>query len=35
MIIERKNAGIIYIPDHVDITDLVIKKYNALTAKGS
>jgi outer membrane protein len=35
MIIERKNAGIIYIPDHVDITDIVIKKYNAFTAKGS
>lgn len=35
MIVERKNAGIIYIPDHVDITDLVIKKYNAVTAKGS
>jgi outer membrane protein len=35
MIVERKNAGVIYIPDHVDITERVIKKYNDLTAKGS
>lgn len=35
MILERKNAGVIYIPDHVDITDLIIQKYNAITAKGS
>lgn len=32
LIIERKNAGVIYVPDQVDITDLVIKKYNAMTA---
>ncbi|HSL61002.1 MAG TPA: OmpH family outer membrane protein [Desulfotignum sp.] len=35
MILERKNAGVIYIPDQVDITDLIIQKYNAITAKGS
>lgn len=35
MILERKNAGVIYIPDHVDITDLIIKQYNAITAQGS
>ncbi len=29
MIMERKNAGIIYIPDQIDITDRVIKAYNA------
>ncbi|MEE4365595.1 MAG: OmpH family outer membrane protein [Desulfotignum sp.] len=33
MIIERKNAGVIYIADHVDITDTVIKKYNAMVSK--
>ncbi len=32
MIIERKNAGVIYIADHVDITDAVIKKYNAMVS---
>ncbi len=32
LIIERKNAGVIYIPDQVDITNLVIEKYNAMTA---
>lgn len=33
LIIERKNAGVIYIADHVDITDAVIKKYNAMVSK--
>jgi len=33
LIIERKNAGVIYIADHVDITDTVIKKYNTMTSK--
>lgn len=35
LIIERKNAGVIYIADHVDITDSIIEKYNALVASGS
>ncbi|MCF8092313.1 MAG: OmpH family outer membrane protein [Desulfotignum sp.] len=35
MIIEKKNAGVIYIADHVDITDTVMKKYNAVTAQGN
>lgn len=35
LIIERKNAGVIYAPDHVDITDAVIKKYNAKVAAGN
>jgi outer membrane protein len=35
MILEKKNAGVIYIPDHVDITDTIIKKYNAMTAQGN
>jgi len=35
LIIERKNAGVIYIADHVDITDTIIEKYNALVASGS
>ncbi len=29
LVVEKKNAGVVYMPDHVDITDLVIKKYNA------
>lgn len=33
LIIEKKNAGVIYAPAHVDITDKVIKKYNAKAAK--
>ena len=33
MIMEKKTAGIIYIPDQVDITDAVIEKYNAKTSK--
>jgi outer membrane protein len=33
LIIEKKNAGVIYIPEQVDITDTVIKKYNAVTAQ--
>lgn len=33
LIIERKNAGVIYIADHVDITDAVIKQYNAMVSK--
>jgi outer membrane protein len=35
LIIEKKNAGVIYVPDQVDITDIVIKKYNAVIAQGS
>jgi outer membrane protein len=35
LIIEKKNAGVIYVPDQVDVTDIVIKKYNAVTAQGS
>ncbi|WP_022668553.1 OmpH family outer membrane protein [Desulfospira joergensenii] len=34
MILERKTAGILYVPDQVDITDSVIQKYNAKTSKG-
>ncbi|MDT8378880.1 MAG: OmpH family outer membrane protein [Desulfotignum sp.] len=33
LIIEKKNAGVIYIPEQVDITDTVIEKYNAVTAQ--
>lgn len=33
IIIEKKNAGVIYIADPVDITDSVIKKYNDVTAR--
>jgi len=33
LIIERKVGGVIYAPDQVDITDEVIKLYNAKTAK--
>jgi outer membrane protein len=33
LIIERKTAGVIYRPSNVDITDAVIKKYNAMAAK--
>jgi outer membrane protein len=35
LIIEKKNAGVIYTPDQIDITDTVIKKYNAVTAQGN
>ncbi len=35
LIIEKKNAGVIYIADPVDITDSVIQKYNAVTARGN
>ena len=33
LIVERKTAGVIYMPDQVDITDLVIKTYNAQFAQ--
>jgi len=33
LIIERKTAGVIYMPSNVNITDEVIKKYNAKVAK--
>jgi outer membrane protein len=33
LIIEKKNAGVIYVAEQVDITDMVIEKYNAVTAK--
>jgi len=28
LILERKTAGVVYRPDHLDITDQIIKKYN-------
>ncbi|MDD9304924.1 MAG: OmpH family outer membrane protein [Desulfobacter sp.] len=33
LILERKTAGVIYAPAQVDITDLVIQKYNTQFAK--
>ena len=33
LILEKKNAGVIYMPAQVDITGDVIKKYNAKMAK--
>ncbi len=33
LILERKTAGVIYMPDQVDITDLIIKAYNTKIAK--
>ncbi|RLB92263.1 MAG: OmpH family outer membrane protein [Deltaproteobacteria bacterium] len=33
LIIERKTAGVIYMPSKVDITDMLIKKYNENAAK--
>lgn len=33
LIIERKTAGVIYMPSKVDITDALITKYNAMAAK--
>ncbi|MEH0020007.1 MAG: OmpH family outer membrane protein [Desulfobacter sp.] len=33
LILERKTAGVIYIPDQVDITEAVINAYNAEFAK--
>ncbi|MCP4717907.1 MAG: OmpH family outer membrane protein [Desulfobacteraceae bacterium] len=33
LIIERKTAGVIYMPSNVDITDKIITKYNAMVAK--
>jgi outer membrane protein len=35
LIIEKKNAGVIYTTDQTDITDRVITKYNAVTAQGN
>ncbi len=35
LIVEKKEAGVIYIPASVDITDRVIKIYNAEFAKGT
>lgn len=35
IIIEKKNAGVIYIAEPVDVTDIVIKKYNDATARGN
>jgi outer membrane protein len=33
LVIERSNAGVIYNPESIDITDKVIKEYNKLSAK--
>jgi outer membrane protein len=33
LIIEKKTAGVIYMPDQVDITDKVIEKYNLKVAQ--
>ncbi len=33
LILERKTAGVIYIPAQVDITDLVIQEYNTKVAQ--
>ncbi len=33
LIIDRRVGGVIYAPSAIDITDDVIKKYNALDAK--
>ncbi len=33
LILERKEAGIVYMPSKIDITDAVIKQYNAQSAK--
>lgn len=33
LILEKKTAGIVYRPDHIDITEQVIKKYNQQVAK--
>lgn len=33
LILERKEAGVIYLPSKIDITDNVIKQYNAQWAK--
>lgn len=33
LVIEKKNAGVIYNPESIDITDKVIKEYNILSAK--
>lgn len=33
LIIEKKTAGVIYLPAHVDITDAVITQYNDMAAK--
>lgn len=33
LILEKKTSGVIYRPDHIDITDQVIKKYNQQVAK--
>ncbi len=33
LIIEKKNAGVIYMSENVDITDEVVKAYNAQVAK--
>jgi len=33
LIIERKTAGVIYMPEKIDITQAVVKKYNAKAAK--
>jgi len=33
LIVERKTAGVLYMPDSVDITDRIITAYNAKVAK--
>ncbi len=33
LIFERKEAGIVYMPSKIDITDILIKQYNALHEK--
>ncbi|MFH1980568.1 MAG: OmpH family outer membrane protein [Pseudomonadota bacterium] len=35
LIIEKKEAGVVYAPDSVDITDKVIKQYDASAAKAA
>ena len=33
LILERKEAGVIYMPSTIDITDKVIKQYNVVWVK--
>ncbi len=33
LIVEKKSAGVVYMPSQVDITDQVIKKYDAKAPK--
>ena len=35
LILEKKNAGVMYNPESIDITDKIIMEYNKISAKSN